>query len=89
MISKANLGQQLALPRRGRGLMHSQLSTHCPFLGAGGLGDKRYRGVSLDPPPPPTPVFFFPREQQALLAQSEMKSINSSPSSTGKGRLGK
>lgn len=69
--------------------MHSQLSTYCPFLGAGGLGDKRYRGVSLAPPPPPTPVFFFPREQQALLAQSEMKSINSSPSSTGKGRLGK
>lgn len=49
MISKANLGQQLALPLWGRGLMHSQLSTHCPFLGAGGLGDKRYRGVSLDP----------------------------------------
>lgn len=40
--------------------MHSQLSTYCPFLGAGGLGDKRYRGVSLAPPSTTYPSFFLP-----------------------------
>lgn len=66
MISKANLGQQLALGGGGRvdaltaqhPTAHSWVQVRLPLkLGLGTRGT----GVSLWAPPP-TPVFFFPRK---------------------------
>lgn len=88
MISKANLGQQLALPV-GEGVDALTAQHPLPIPGCRWARGQEVQGC-LSGPLHHLPQFFSsPENSKHLLAQSEMKSINSSPSSTGKGRLGK
>lgn len=60
MISKANLGLQLALPPPGGVLMHSQLSTPLPIPGCRWAWGQEVQGYLFGPPLHHLPQFFLP-----------------------------